>query len=114
MARSTLFTLFLAFVTISSAIKLAAQVGTGTISGVVTDSSGAVLPGTSVDITNTQTGTSLDPRIGVAWDPFKDHKTSIRAGAGIFHDSIQVRNYHPAYIFSAPYQTAVSLCVFGG
>ena len=55
MARSALFTLFLAFVTISSAIKLAAQVGTGTISGVVTDSSGAVLPGASVNITNTQT-----------------------------------------------------------
>jgi outer membrane receptor protein involved in Fe transport len=57
---------------------------------------------------------SLDPRIGFAWDPFKDHKTSIRAGAGVFHDPIQVRNYHPAYLFAGPYQTAVSLCVFGG
>jgi hypothetical protein len=57
---------------------------------------------------------SVDPRVGVAWDPFGDHRTSIRAGAGVFHDSIQVRNYHPAYIFSAPYQTAVSVCVFGG
>jgi len=25
-----------------------------------------------------------------------------------------VRNYHPAYIFAGPYQTAVSVCVFGG
>jgi hypothetical protein len=29
-----------------------------------------------------------DPRIGFAWDPFKDHKTSIRAGFGVFHDLI--------------------------
>ena len=57
---------------------------------------------------------SLDPRVGVTWDPFKDGKTSIHAGAGVFHDPIQVRNYHAAYIFSAPYQTALSLCVFGG
>ncbi len=57
---------------------------------------------------------SVDPRVGIVWDPFKDQKTSIHAGAGVFHDPIQVRNYHPAYIFSTPYQTAVSLCVFGG
>ncbi len=57
---------------------------------------------------------SLDPRVGIAWDPFKDGKTSIHAGTGVFHDPIQVRNYHAAYIFSAPYQTALSLCVFGG
>ena len=57
---------------------------------------------------------SFDPRVGIAWDPFHNHKTSIRAGAGVFHDPIQVRNYHPAYIFAGPFQTAVSLCVFGG
>ncbi len=56
---------------------------------------------------------SLDPRVGIAWDPFKDGKTSIHAGTGVFHDPIQVRNYHTAYIFSAPYQTALALCVFG-
>ncbi len=27
-----------------------------------------------------------DPRIGLAYDPFADHKTSIRAGFGIFHN----------------------------
>jgi hypothetical protein len=27
-----------------------------------------------------------DPRVGLAYDPFSDHKTSIRAGFGVFHD----------------------------
>jgi Carboxypeptidase regulatory-like domain/TonB-dependent Receptor Plug Domain len=56
---------------------------------------------------------NIDPRVGFAWDPLKDHKTSIRGGAGVFHDPIQVRNYHPAYLFAGPFQTGVSVCVFG-
>ncbi len=28
----------------------------------------------------------IEPRIGVTWDPFKDGKTAIRAGFGVFHD----------------------------
>jgi hypothetical protein len=36
---------------------------------------------------------NLEPRIGVVFDPFADHKTAIRAGFGIFHDQVEPREY---------------------
>ena len=45
---------------------------------------------------------NFDPRIGVAWDPFKDHKTSIRAGFGMFHAVVFAREtvnwFQPPFI----------------
>ncbi len=35
---------------------------------------------------------NFDPRVGLAWDPFPDHKTSIRAGFGVFHSVLYSRD----------------------
>jgi hypothetical protein len=50
---------------------------------------------------------NFDPRIGFAYDPFSDHKTSIRGGFGIFHDPIAPRTYASAYYFDPPYSSDV-------
>jgi len=70
---------------------------------------------------------NFDPRIGLAWDPFKDHKTSIRAGYGIFHSPVTPFDYanyiNSVYVsvnqscasqggcgaFPVPFQTAANL-----
>ena len=45
---------------------------------------------------------NIDPRIGLAYDPFSDHKTSIRAGFGIFHEPVAARTYAPTYYIAPP------------
>jgi hypothetical protein len=46
---------------------------------------------------------NFDPRLGLAWSPFKDSKTVVRAGFGILHDVFQPRSYGVGYNFSPPF-----------
>jgi len=43
------------------------------------------------------------PRAGFAYDPFKDHKTSIRAGFGMFDNLIESRIFAAAYELAPPW-----------
>ncbi len=52
---------------------------------------------------------NFDPRIGIAYDPFADHKTSIRAGFGIFHDVILARLYAGNYWLNPPYSINIQI-----
>ena len=52
---------------------------------------------------NNPNARNFDPRFGFAWDPFKDHKTSVRGGFGIFHDQIAPRTYASDYYLAPPF-----------
>jgi Carboxypeptidase regulatory-like domain/TonB dependent receptor len=46
---------------------------------------------------------NFDPRIGIAFDPFNDHKTSIRGGFGIFHEVLYAGVWSIGFINSPPW-----------
>ena len=46
-----------------------------------------------------------DPRIGLAYDPFSDHKTAIRAGFGMFHNPVTGLDYQTGYGNTPPWQS---------
>jgi hypothetical protein len=69
---------------------------------------GTYTPVTNVFASNPSTR-NFDPRIGLAFDPFGDHKTSIRAGFGIFHDVILARLYAGNYWLNPPYSINIQI-----
>jgi outer membrane receptor protein involved in Fe transport len=69
---------------------------------------GTYVPVTKVFASNPSTK-NFDPRIGLAYDPFSDHKTSIRAGFGIFHDVILARLYAGNYWLNPPYSIDIQI-----
>ena len=64
--------------------------------------------------TSTASNPSLrnwDPRIGLAWDPFADHKTSVRASFGMFHNVLFSRDLN--YWLQPPFLTATQTAAQG-
>lgn len=64
--------------------------------------------------TSTASNPSLrnwDPRVGLAWDPFADHKTSIRASFGMFHNVLFSRDLN--YWLQPPFLTATQTSAQG-
>lgn len=53
--------------------------------------------------------TAFAPRIGIAWDPWNDGKTSVRAGWGMFHDTILVGSLEFNVLFNPYLVNSVSL-----
>jgi Carboxypeptidase regulatory-like domain len=49
-----------------------------------------LIPG--ADHAPNQPNLNFAPQVGIAWDPFKNGKTSVRAGAGIFFDNFLIEN----------------------
>jgi len=56
---------------------------------------------------------NFDPRVGLAWDVFGDHKTSLRAGFGVFHDVFQTYTFSSAYTSNPPFLTELQIYPFG-
>jgi hypothetical protein len=54
---------------------------------------------------------NFDPRVGLAWDPFADHKTSIRASFGMFHNLLFSRDLN--YWLQPPFLTATQTSAQG-
>jgi hypothetical protein len=52
---------------------------------------------------------NFSPRVGMAWDPFKSGKTSVRAGFGIFYDQILPRYYFFSGSLNPPFTTRTTI-----
>ena len=71
---------------------------------------GIIIAGTNSPFGNkvgADQNTDFAPRVGIAWDPFSDGKTSIRAGYGLFYDSTLVGIYEQNIFGNPPFAPTV-------
>ena len=71
---------------------------------------GSFVPVTTATATNPSLN-NWDPRIGLAYDPFANHKTSIRASFGMFHNVVYSRDLN--YWLQPPFLTATQTSAQG-
>jgi len=56
-----------------------------------------------------QDNSDFAPRLGIAWDPFGDGKTSVRAGYGMFYDATLYGSFEQNIFANPPFVNSVSI-----